>query len=293
MVYSLFHLATRLFPVERGKFRILSEVYFRYIAPKKQTFVFTKLSFGIRMRLDITEFLQAHLYLFGSYELPTVRFIRNVLKTGDTAFDVGAQIGYLTLAMSTASGGQIRVVSFEPESHNAERLRSNIALNPGVDVTIVEKAASNVEGVLRLYLSHDHNSGTHSTIPNGVNVSNEYIEIPSTTLDAYIAEHSISELKLVKIDVEGGELEVIRGAEKMLRNLRPIIIMELSDSLQAARGFTTVEFKNLMLTHQYQSYTIRDNGMLTPSPMDAQHAMDNVVFIHDSNKEELRSMISA
>ncbi|MCX6140207.1 MAG: FkbM family methyltransferase [Candidatus Kapabacteria bacterium] len=244
------------------------------------------------MRLDITEFLQAHLYLFGSYELPTVRFIRSVLKPGDTAFDIGAQIGYLTLAMATAHPEPVRVVSFEPESHNLERLRSNIALNPGVNVSIVEKAASNVNGVLRLYLSHDHNSGTHSTIPNGVNVSNDFVEIPSVTLDTYLLDNQISNLRLIKIDVEGGELEVILGAERILRELCPIIVMEMSDSLQAAREFSTPEFKQMLALKGYRPYTINDNGTLKSSAVDASHAMENLAFVHDDHTASLRALIS-
>lgn len=291
MLTGLLRSLTRLFPVERGKFRILTEIYFRYVAPARQTFVLTKLRYGIQMRLDITEFLQAHLYLFGSYELPTVRFIRSVLRSGDTTFDIGAQIGYLTLAMATAPVKSLRVVSFEPESHNIERLRQNVGLNPGVNVTIVEKAASNVNGMLRLYLSHDHNSGTHSTIQNGMNVSSEFVEIPSVTLDTYVSENNISDLRLIKIDVEGGELEVVKGAARVLRELRPIIVMEMSDALQAARGFSTPEFKKLLANDGYHSFTINDSGTLRPSDVNATHAMENVVFLHESKLVEMEKII--
>lgn len=291
MVTGLLKSLTRLFPIERGKFRILTEIYFQYVAPKKQTFVLAKLRYGIQMRLDITEFLQAHLYLFGSYELPTVRFIRSVLRSGDTALDIGAQIGYLSLAMATSPVKQLRIVSFEPESHNIERLRTNVALNPGVNVTIVEKAASNVNGMLRLYLSHDHNSGTHSTIANGINVSSDFVEIPSVTLDTYASENDIPNLRLMKIDVEGGELEVIKGASRVLRELRPIIVMEMSDALQAARGFTTPEFKKMLAADGYRSFTINDSGTLKPSDVNATHAMENVVFLHESQIDEMDKII--
>jgi len=289
---KLLQFATRLYPIERGKFRILSEIYFQKIAPKLPTNVLSTLTYGIRMQLDISEFLQAHLYLFGSYELPTVRFIRNVLSPGDVAFDVGAQIGYLTLAMATAKRGSIEVHSFEPESHNIEKLRKNIGLNSGVNVTVIEKAASNVNGMLRLYLSQDHNSGTHSTIQNGFNVSDEFVEIPSVTLDTYVEANGITSLRIIKIDVEGGELEVIKGATRVLRDLHPVIVMELSDALQEAREFSTPEFKKLLGAEGYRSYTINDNGSLCPSDVNAHHAMDNVVFIHDSQFSGMASFVA-
>ncbi len=278
----LLQFATRLYPIERGKFKILTTIYFRYCAPGNPLLLLSNLSFGIRMRLDIHEFLQAHLFLYGSYELPTIRYIRSVIRSGDAAFDVGAQIGYLTLAMATAANKGATVHAFEPESHNLERLRANLALNPGVNVTVVDKAASNVNGTLRLYLSNDHNAGTHSTVAGGMNVSSAFVEIPSVTIDDYVRDNGITSLRLIKIDVEGGELEVIKGAEHTLHTLRPIIVMEMSDALQAARGFTTTEFKNLLASMGYSSHVILDDGTLKPSSVDEGHAMENVVFLPDT-----------
>lgn len=278
----LLQLATRLYPIERGKFKILNSIYFRYVAPSKSTTLSTALSYGIRMNLDLSEFLQAHLYLYGSYELPSVRFIRRVVKPGDVVVDVGAQIGYITLAMATLAPGKVTVHAFEPEPLNIQRLRNNIALNPGVDVRIVEKAVSDSNGAIRLYLSKDHNAGTHSTISGGTNVSDDYVEIPAVTLDTYVRDQNIAALRLMKIDVEGGEYEVIKGAHETLTSLRPIVLMELSDALQESRGFSTVEFKKLMKQFGYSAYTIADDGGLVPSSDEQRHAMDNVVFLHDS-----------
>lgn len=268
--------------MERGKFKILNSIYFRYIAPKQKTSLVSSLSYGIRMNLDISEFLQAHLFLYGSYELPSVRFIRRVIAPGDVVADVGAQIGYITLAMATFDVGKITVHAFEPEPLNIQRLRDNIALNPGVDVRIVEKAVSDANGAIRLYLSKDHNAGTHSTISGGTNVSEEFVEIPAVTLDHYVREQGISALRLIKIDVEGGEYEVIKGASETLTTLRPIVLMELSDALQETRGFSTVEFKKLMKQFGYSAFTIADDGGLIPSSDEQRHAMDNVVFLADS-----------
>lgn len=257
-------------------------MYFRFVAPKDAATLVSTLSYGIRMNLDISEFLQAHLYLYGSYELPSIRFIRRVVKPGDVVADVGAQIGYITLAMATIDTGKVTVHAFEPEPNNIRRLRNNVALNPGVDVRIIEKAVSDTNQAIRLYLSKDHNAGTHSTISGGTNVSDEFVEIPAVTLDDYVREQGLTALRLVKIDVEGGEYEVIKGAHETLRTLRPIVLMELSDALQESRGFSTVEFKTLMKGLGYSAYTIADDGSLVPSSIKQRHAMDNVVFLHDS-----------
>ncbi len=280
---SLFTSLARLYPREHGKYSILMRLYFPYLAPRARTLVISTLRFGIRMRLDITEYLQAHLYVFGDYELPTIRFLRSVLTPGSVCLDVGAQMGYLTLAMATAANRQTIVHSFEPEDQNAARFRENISLNDLSNVTLHQTAVSTVDGVMKLYLSNDRNAGTHSTLYIESNVSTEFIEIPSVRLDSFIQQESLPTVDLVKIDVEGAEVDVIEGARFVLENHRPIVIMELSDHLQQARGQTCREFKQFMATLGYAPYFINEDGTLRSCPMDAPHVNDNIVFVHPSS----------
>lgn len=280
---SLFRSLARLYPREHGKYSILMRLYFPYLAPRARTVVVSTLRFGIRMRLDITEYLQAHLYVFGDYELPTIRFLRSVLKPGSVCLDVGAQMGYLTLAMATAASRQTIVHSFEPEDQNAARFRENIALNDLSNVMLHQTAVSTVDGALKLYLSNDRNAGTHSTVYIESNVSTEFIEIPSVRLDSFTAQQQLQTVDLIKIDVEGAEVDVIEGARSVLQHHRPVVIMELSDHLQQARGQTCTEFKKSMATLGYAPYFINENGTLRPCPMDAPHVNDNIVFVHPSS----------
>lgn len=244
------------------------------------------------MELDISEFLQAHLYLFGSYELPTVRFIRKLLSKGGTAVDVGAQIGYLTLVMAMSGEKSATVYSFEPEPENIRRFNRNIHLNTISNVTLIQKAVSNTNSPIKLYLSADHNAGTHSTIASDPNVSSQYIEIPAVTLDTVVSEHNITELSLVKIDVEGAELEVIQGAQNTIQELQPTFIIELSEVMQQSRGFSSPKFKQMMKEFNYSPFEILDNGQLLQISLEKTHAMDNIVFIHKNRLDTLHYLIS-
>ena len=232
------------------------------------------------MRLDITEYLQAHLYVFGDYELPTIRFLRNILKTDSVCLDVGAQMGYLTLAMATSASRQTIVHSFEPESNNAERFRENVSLNALTNVTLHQTAVSTVDGTLKLYLSNDRNAGTHSTVYIESNVSPDFVEIPSTTLETFVRQQCLKTVDLIKIDVEGAEIDVINGAIEVLRQHKPVVIMELSDHLQQARGKTCSEFKQFMMSFGYNAYFINEDGTLRSCPLNASHINDNIVFLH-------------
>lgn len=283
IIRTLFKTICRLYPREHGKYSILMRVYFRHLAPRTSTMVVSTLRFGIRMRLDITEYLQTHLYVFGDYELPTIRFLRSVLKPGSVCLDVGAQMGYLTLAMATSANKQTIVHSFEPEEQNAQRFRENIALNGLTNVTLHQSAVSTVDGPLKLYLSNDRNAGTHSTVYIESNVSTEYVEIPSVRLDTFSEQNRLPSIDLIKIDVEGAEIDVINGALESLAHHKPIVIMELSDHLQQARGQTCAEFKQFMARYGYTPYFINENGTLRSCPMDAAHVNDNIVFVHPSS----------
>lgn len=288
----LLKLLCRIYPIERGKFKILIEIYFKYLVPQQDTWVDTKLSYNITMRLNITEFLQAHLYLFGSYELPTIKFIRSYLAKGGVCFDVGAQIGYLSLAMAVSGNKNVLVYSFEPEPKNLERFNDNIRLNSISNVNLISKAVSNNIDQLKLYMSRDHNAGTHSIIREDPNVTEDYVVVDATTIDTFVHEQEFHQLDLIKIDVEGAELEVVEGANETLKIFKPTLIIELSESIQKTRNYSTVTFKSKMSEVGYLPFTLTDAGKLRPVANSFVHQMDNVVFVHSDNMGHVSSLIN-
>lgn len=288
----LLALVAKTYPRERGKFKLL-QTLFLPIAKFDAEFKAVRLiSFNVRMLLQPSEFLQAHLFLFGSYELPTVRFIRRTLQNGGVMFDVGAQMGYLSLVASTAHNG-VQVHAFEPEPRNIERLQTNLQLNPSSNIVVHPLAASNTDGIIRLYLSRDNNAGTHSTVADlsTVNAS-DFVDLPCTKLDTFYESNGQPAVRLIKIDVEGGELEVIQGSRELLKAQRPFLIIEMSDVLQQTRGYSTQQFKQLLAEMDYASFTLSDDGYICASGLDVGHAMENVVFVHSSRMNEVQSLLA-
>lgn len=279
LVRKIFVLAARLFPREHGKYSILTRLYFPLFGATAPTKKIEKVKFGIKLNLNLQEYLQSWIYVFGAYELPTVRFMRSYLKDGDVAIDVGGQIGYLSIIMATSANRHVQVVSFEPEPGNINSFKQNIELNTLENVTLVEKAVSDHAGKIKLYLSSDRNAGTHSTVFVEGNVSEEFVEIDAVTIDDEVSSRGIDRVDLIKIDVEGGEIDVIRGSVKTLMSFQPVVITELGDALQKARGFSTDEFKLFMEDHGYNCYTILNDGTLRSTAVGDFHLMDNVVFV--------------
>jgi FkbM family methyltransferase len=241
--------------------------------------------------LDLHEYVQAYLYVFGSYELPSMTVIRSILSNGGVMIDVGAQIGYVTLEGATASP-HVQVISVEPEANNISRLQRNVALNNLTNVSIEQTALGSSDGTLRLYLSNDENAGTHSALAANTNVSDSYVEVPVQRLDDLVKRRALRTVDVVKIDVEGFEEDVLAGATTMIELYAPTFLIELSDALQAARGSTTQKIKQWMHGRGYVAHTINDDATLSLCPLDAGHVNDNVLFIHNARLDAMRTRLS-
>lgn len=134
-------------------------------------------------------------------------------KVGDVVFDVGSHVGIFTLKASRLVGPTGLVFAFEPEPENFILLKRSVALNKATNVRIFREAVSSRSAMLQLHI-HPIYSGMHS-VQYGVDRTAK-ISVPSVTLDQVIRKYDIQEVNLLKLDVEGHELEVLRGADRFL-----------------------------------------------------------------------------
>lgn len=150
------------------------------------------------------------------------------IKRGDTVLDVGAGYGQFTIYAAKKVGKGV-VVAIEPEPKNLANLRANVNENGLSNVYIVGKAVSNCKKKSKLYLGKGF--GTHSLI-NDVTVNNhlitrsknDYIEIPTSTLDNIISNLGIKRIDFLKMDVEGAELEALRGSRMSLNMTEKLVV---------------------------------------------------------------------
>lgn len=143
--------------------------------------------------------------------------IRRHTRPGDLACDVGANKGSYLYWMARWAG---RVVAFEPQSGLADYLRTAAAAVPLRNVTVEQKGVSDHTGLLKLYLPSTNSPEASLRPIEGART----VEIPVVSLDDYFAP--TDRLKMLKVDVEGAELDVFRGAERILTHDRPVILFE-------------------------------------------------------------------
>jgi FkbM family methyltransferase len=185
---------------------------------------------GVRLNLG-GSFLR---YLTGDAEPEVQQLLAEVVKPGQTVYDVGANIGFFTILCSRLVGPEGHVYAFEPIPENLHTLRHNIALNGLRNVTIVEKALSSSTGTAEMFVSPW--SAFHSLNVEGATKVEDHgpeegeITVQTVTLDEFVAREGGRAPDLVKIDVEGAELIVLAGMGETLRSRRPLLLVELHDT---------------------------------------------------------------
>jgi FkbM family methyltransferase len=163
------------------------------------------------------------LYEKRSYEPRETRFLANVLRTGMTFVDVGANIGYFTVLAARKVGASGRVVAVEPEPYNYSLLERNVRENGCENVTLCKEALGASRGRAILGCSVN-NFGDHR-LYDSHNEVRRRIEIPVSTLDDVLARHRIGHVDVVKMDVQGYECKVVEGMETILRSARTLTVL--------------------------------------------------------------------
>jgi len=167
-------------------------------------------------------------------EAAAAEALTKLVKPGQTIIDVGANIGYFSLTAAVLVGDSGRVIAFEPHPVAAGRLRQNVALNDLSNVEIVEAAVAHTPGSLRLFLGED--SEGSSLYDLGLEPNLAVADVRALTLDDYVVAERIGKVDLLKIDAEGAEVNVLRGAQCLLSVPdAPAVIIEANPlTLQAA-----------------------------------------------------------
>jgi FkbM family methyltransferase len=188
----------------------------------------------IRMSLLLRDAIARALFLYGTYEICGTRLMQAFLAPGMTFVDVGANIGYYTLLAARAVGEPGAVYAFEPNGAVRPRLEENLGLNGLLDrVHVRPQAVARASGEIRFYRSTTFdNSGLSSILP-GAGRSDEAEVVSCVSLDDFAAalpEGRPRPIDLMKIDVEGAELEVLAGGSGLLaHDDGPAIIFESMD----------------------------------------------------------------
>ncbi len=192
-------------------------------------------------------------FWLGTYEPEMQSALRELIKPGITVYDVGANVGYVTLMMAKLTGAQGKVYAFEALPDNVERLRRNVELNDYTDrVTIFPGAVAAGAGEVKFLV---HSSGGMGKAAGSAGRTDEHyqreITVACISLDEFVYSQGNPPPQAVKMDIEGGEVMALPGMWRVLSEARPLMLMELHgpesaraawDALTAA-GYRLCEMK--------------------------------------------------
>jgi FkbM family methyltransferase len=225
---------------------------------------------NVMWALNLRDGIQLSIYLFGAFERTTARALARLLPIGGVAVDVGANIGAQTLPMARRVGERGRVIALEPTAWAIEGLRRNLSLNPALTRIVTVYAAALVapgEAPAPEYYSSwpldrsERQHAIHCGVPHSAAGS------VALTLDELVAREQLTRLDVVKIDVDGHEVRVLRGADTTLSVLRPSMVLELAPYALEEHGDS---FEALVALVSRARYRFVDEHSLAPLPSDPE-----------------------
>jgi len=217
-----------------------------------------KLNDGRKYYWDTNAFFSLQdLIANGTWDKAESNILRKLIKPGDCVFDVGANFGWYTILFSLLIGTKGSVHSFEPVPSTFEELKRNVILNSCDNVVLNNSAISNIEGSGKIYLdSTKYNMGACMGASLKNTSENDCVSFTCMiqTLDSY-AKQNVKKINLIKIDVEGSELLLLKGATSVLKQ-KPILMMEIADSLTRKFNYSTNELLAILAEYEYQFFGI-------------------------------------
>ena len=222
---------------------------------------------NVEWELDLREGIDFSIWLLGSFEPETVRCYQRIVKAGDVVLDIGANIGAHTLLFAQAVGANGKVYAFEPTDYAYAKLSKNRSLNSGlaerihclqymlVDSEIVGKSTPGLYSSWPL----KQETGLHE-LHQGRLMTTSGAE--AKTLDSVILALGLDRVDCIKLDIDGFECGMMRGASEVLTRWQPTIIMELAPYALEEQGGSLHELIELLKKYGYELFDLSKGNSL-------------------------------
>jgi len=235
----------------------------------------SKTIFGDTMNILLLSY--SCVFILGFFEYELTKFLLKNLKKGDIFIDGGAHIGYYTLLASKLVGENGKVISFEPTPSVFKILERNIKNE--TNIVAEQKALFNRMGKIKFidYGLKDSVSNTWKkrTVDILKNKGKE-VKVEATTLDIFCCKNNIKPT-FIKLDTEGSESFVLEGMSNILKNIRPILSVEVGGGKEWAEN--NQKSIGFLKKYGYKPYEINKNGELVIHRIKKEYVYENLIFI--------------
>ena len=223
------------------------------------------------------------------YEEEERLFLRKFLKYGMVFVDIGAHHGLYTILASRCVGSQGLVIAFEPSPREFSRLKLHCRLNRCRNVVLEQCAVGERTGTVIFYVE------VHGTALSSIKPAPDVgkcvpIQTAMVTLDDYINQKKIQKVDVIKVDVEGSELAVLKGAVNVLSVLRPIVLSELLDQRTLPYGYLSRDIYQFLHAYNYVLFSFIYGGKLRYCPYKANYA-ENLLAVPKEKLDQVKQFI--
>lgn len=241
----------------------------------------------IKVNLKLSEHIQRRIFWMGYCSTDVVSILKTLVTEGMTVLDVGANIGEITLLAAKRVGAKGRVVSFEPVTSNFNKLKKNVELNNFKNVTLIKEGlGAEAQKNISIYpssgnSSSDENHGLASLFNNN-KFENPIDYISIEKMDDIVNELRLSRIDLIKIDIEGGEMDCLIGAQSTLKKYRPMLIVEVQEHTSQQAGWSGLQLFEYLEKFNYEFFDIQKDGGLIKRDKNKASKYPNVFCISKS-----------
>lgn len=223
-------------------------------------------------------------------------FIERFLRPGMTVLDIGAHHGFYTLLASRKVGPQGKVLAVEASPRERKKLELHLRINGCKNVQVETCALGENEEHAELHVVLGGQTGCNSLRKPAVSEGTEVITVRVKRLDRILAERCFEKIDLVKLDVEGGELSVLKGGQELLRRQpRPVFVVEVQDIRTRPWGYAAREVVHLLSCANYKWFRpLMGGGLLqigadereydgnfVAIPLERVDCLDDIIYDHE------------
>lgn len=239
--------------------RLSRKIKARMVKSTKELVTISNFMYNIKMHVDKNSYMGGAIYWCGFHHINELLFLRTFLKSDMTFVDVGANQGEFTLyACSKLTSG--KVLAFEPTSYQLGLLQTNIALNNFKNVEVNSYGLYKEEAKLEVFTSYD--TSVHSGTNEGLSslYKSETRQEVEEVIDLKVFDteyyEKLSRIDVVKIDVEGAELFVLKGMIKSLKKFQPMLLIEMNKKTFQDAGYTMEDVVQFLEDLNYKPYKL-------------------------------------
>lgn len=216
------------------------------------------------MKVDVSKSMGAAIYWRGAHDWAPIFVLEKIVQKGNTVIDIGANQGEYSLWAARKVGTSGKVISFEPMDQLFDVLKENMSLNPAYRNVFIplKKGLSDAKGKLQLFGKPGDNEGVNTMFPTE---SHTVLiqEIELETLDQELSSMAIEKVDFIKLDVEGAELQVLKGSKETIQKYKPKWMIEINEEACIAGGYLPQDILDYLSAFGYEFQKIGLRGSLT------------------------------